>query len=92
MKQEVEIEDNSTFYTVEYSVENIQGEEEVGIRSGKVITIHAIWINLIYQEDEEDIIVLYSDRKEKNHIIDLSEKSKIDVDYFLELVENKINK
>ena len=89
MNQEIEIEDNGTYYTVEYSVENIQGEEEVGIRSGKVITIHGIWINLIYQE-EEDIIVLYSDRKEKNHIIDLSEKSKIDVDYFLELVENKI--
>ena len=90
MKKEIEILDKETYYTVEYSVENIQGEEEVGIRSGKVITIHAIWINLIYQEEEEDIIVLYSDRKEKNHIIDLSEKSKIDVDYFKELVENKI--
>ena len=91
MKKEIEIEDNGTFYTVEYSVENIHGEEEVGIPSGQYLQIHAIWINLIYQEDE-DIIVLYSNRKEKNHIIDLSEKSKIDVDYFLELVNNKLNK
>ena len=87
MKQEIEIEHNATYYTVEYSV----NEECVGIPSSDHLTIHAIWTNLVYAEDE-DIIVLYSDRKEQNHIIDISEKSKVDVDEFLELVVTKINK
>lgn len=88
---EIEIEDNGTFYTVEYSTEYIDGEESVGRTSGVYLTINAIFINLIYKE-EEDIIVLYSDKKEGNHIIDLTDKSKIDVDYFHCLVENEINK
>ena len=91
MKKEIEIEDNGTYYTLEYSAEFIEGEEEVGISSGVFFTIHAIWINLIYREDE-DIIVLYSDRKEQNHVIDISAKSKIDVDFFKELLINELNK
>lgn len=91
MKTEIEIEHNGTYYTVEYSVERVIDEECVGIPSGDYLTIHAIWTNLVYTEDE-DIVILYSDRKEKNHVIDISEKSKINVDEFMELVVTKINK
>ena len=91
MKTEIEIEHNNTYFTVLYSVENTQVEEYVGIPSAEHITIHAIWTNLVYAEDE-DIIVLYSDRKEPNYIIDISEKSKVNVDEFKELVVTKINR
>ena len=91
MKTEIEIEHNGTYYTVEYSVERVVDEECVGIPSGDHLTIHAIWTNLVYTEDE-DIIVLYSDRKEPNYIIDISEKSKVNVDEFKELVVTKLNK
>lgn len=89
-KQEVEVELNGTYYNVMYSVERVVDEECVGIPSGDHVTIHAIWTNLVYGEDE-DIIVVFSDRKEKNYVIDISERSNVNVDEFLDLVTNKIN-
>lgn len=90
-KHEIEITENNEFYNIQYSIEYHEGDESTGVKSYENVIIHAIWINLIYQEDE-DIIVLYSDRKEQNYVIDISEKSKIDVFYFKELLINELNK
>lgn len=91
MKEEIDIEHKETYYTIEYSWVEIEAEEEIGISPGRDYTIHAIWINLRYEESE-DIIMLYSDKKPANYIIDVTAKSAINLTCFEQLLDSELHK
>lgn len=92
-KHETDFVVEDQLYMVEYSVH--PDNDEPGVPAGDEIEIHAIWINLIHPsfmsgKKNEDIIMLYCDHKQPEHIIDLSRDSYIDVNYFRELVREEL--